>query len=401
MNTNLASDDAVTWTRKALANLFDLDFLARHISAQARFTNALQAQQRLLRAIESIRPPADMSIHAPAWRRYNVLNLIYVQGLPQAEVAAQLNLSVRQLRRELAKGVRVIAALLFTEEWSQLAQPAVPAAPWHAPVPPKDYLRCEELLRRSLALLEPLLERQDLTVNVAITDGLPALYGDPMVIRQLIISALTWLLSDIQGTTLRIELVAEDDALMLKLERPSSADATEQLNTVRSLAEMAGVRVELQPADARLRLTLRLNTSSKRCVLMIDDDPDAIRLVGRYLEGSAEFDLVSATSVDEALRVVTSLQPACILLDVMLPQRDGWELLTLLRAHPETARIPIIISSVLHQDELACALGATAVLPKPFTAEELLTTLRATSSPARPLARRAEVALATQSAAKQ
>ncbi|MCS6846883.1 MAG: response regulator [Anaerolineae bacterium] len=384
MGTHPASDDAVIWTRKALANLFDLDFLARHIGARTQFTHALQAQQRLLRAIESIRPPASMSIHSPAWRRYNVLNLIYVQGLSQAEVAAQLNLGVRQLRRELAKGVRAIAALLFTEE---VSQPPVSPAPERAPAQAKDYLRCEELLRRSLALLEPLLERQDLTVNVAISDGLPTLYGDPMVIRQLIISALTWLLSDVRGAVLHITLGAEGDELVLRLERPSSASAVERLNAVRSLADMAGVRVELQQADAQLRLTLRLDASSKRCVLMIDDNPDAIQLVRRYLDGSAEFDLVSATSADEALRVVAALQPACILLDVMLPQRDGWELLTLFRAHPETARIPIVISSVLRQDELARALGATAILPKPFTAEELLATLRATSLPARLLVR--------------
>lgn len=383
MGTHPASDDAVIWTRKALANLFDLDFLARHIGAQTRFTDAVQVQQHLLRLIESIRPPASMSIHSPAWRRYNVLNLIYVQGLSQAEVAAQLNFGVRQLRRELAKGVRAIAALLFAEGASQPANPAVVSpAPGRTPAQSKDYLRCEELLRRSLALLEPLLESQDLMVNVAIADDLPTLYGDPMVTRQLIISAVTWLLSDVRGATLRITLGVAEDELVLRLERPSSASAIERLHTVRSLADMAGVRVELQQADAQLHLTLRLDALSKRCVLMIDDNPDAIQLVKRYLDGSAEFDLVSATGADEALRVVTALQPACILLDVMLPQRDGWELLTLFRTHPETARIPIIISSVLRQDELARALGATAVLPKPFTTEELLATLRAASLPA-------------------
>lgn len=395
MGTNPASDDAVIWTRKALANLFDLDYLARHIGTQARFTHALQVQQSLLRAIESIRPPASTSIRSPAWRRYNVLNLTYVQGLSQAEVAAQLNLGVRQLRRELARGVRAIAALLFTD----VPHPVDSPLHEHAPAQARDYLRCEELLRRSLALLEPVLERQDLTVNVVIADRLPALYGDPMVIRQLVISALAWLMSDVQGTALHIELDVEEDALVLRLERPLSTSAAERLNAVQNLAEMAGARVELQQVDAQLRLLLRLNASRKRCVLMIDDNPDAIRLVERYLEGSTEFDLVSAASADEALRLVTSLQPACILLDVMLPQRDGWELLTLLRAHPETARVPVVISSVLRQDELARALGATAVLPKPFTAEALLAILRATSLPAQSLVRRGEAAPVMRSAA--
>ncbi len=55
----------------------------------------------------------------------------------------------------------------------------------------------------------------------------------------------------------------------------------------------------------------------------------------------------------------------------MMPERDGWEVLTLLKSHPETARIPVIISSVLNQPDLGAALGAALMLPKPFTTEQL------------------------------
>jgi CheY-like chemotaxis protein len=71
-------------------------------------------------------------------------------------------------------------------------------------------------------------------------------------------------------------------------------------------------------------------------------------------------------------------------LDLMMPDRDGWELLSLLKTHPETAAIPVVVSSVLRQEELARALGAAAVLTKPFTPAQLLDTLRAAILSGRP-----------------
>ncbi len=395
-------DGAVVWTRRALVNLFDLDFLSTHIAdtaARGRFTSALQAQQSLLDAIESIRPPASVSVRAPAWRQYHVLNLSYVQGLSQAEVSAQLNLGVRQLRRELAKAVRAVAALLFAGEPFNSELKTTPAespastAALHAHEHghndagehghERDYLHAEELLRTSLALLDPLLQRQDVSINVMMASHLPAFRGDAMVARQLIISAVTWMLHDVTAQTLLIELKLEHGYLVLRFHRPDSNDDAGQLSIVQRLASLAEAQTTLDSTGEAVTLTLRLAASDRRAVLIIDDNPDAIQLVQRMLQDSDEFYLVSATRPEEALRLAATVQPACILLDVMMPQRDGWELLTLFKTYPETSNIPIVISSVLQQEELAFALGAVAVLPKPFTAEQLLAEVRRATGLAR------------------
>lgn len=67
--------------------------------------------------------------------------------------------------------------------------------------------------------------------------------------------------------------------------------------------------------------------------------------------------------------------PQAIVLDVMMPQVDGWEVLARLRQHPGTARIPVIICSVLADADLAAALGAMAVVPKPVTRQAFLSAL--------------------------
>jgi CheY-like chemotaxis protein len=66
----------------------------------------------------------------------------------------------------------------------------------------------------------------------------------------------------------------------------------------------------------------------------------------------------------------------------MMPRVDGWELLARLRQHPITAEIPVIICSVLADEELAHSLGATAVVRKPVTKQAFLTALDRAIGPA-------------------
>ena len=64
-----------------------------------------------------------------------------------------------------------------------------------------------------------------------------------------------------------------------------------------------------------------------------------------------------------------------ILLDIMMPQRDGWTLLGQLREHPDTHAIPVIVCSILPQEQLALVLGAAAFLRKPVSRADLLRAL--------------------------
>jgi CheY-like chemotaxis protein len=62
-------------------------------------------------------------------------------------------------------------------------------------------------------------------------------------------------------------------------------------------------------------------------------------------------------------------------LDVLLPDTDGWELLTYLHEHPATRALPILVASVVHGEELALALGATAYLSKPVRRQQFIQAL--------------------------
>jgi CheY-like chemotaxis protein len=84
----------------------------------------------------------------------------------------------------------------------------------------------------------------------------------------------------------------------------------------------------------------------------------------------------TATRATAGLELAEQLVPDAIILDVMMPDMDGWELLQRLRSLPSTSAIPVIICSVFSDPELAFSLGASAVLSKPVKQADILETLR-------------------------
>jgi len=77
----------------------------------------------------------------------------------------------------------------------------------------------------------------------------------------------------------------------------------------------------------------------------------------------------------QALSMAQELKPQIIVLDVMMPGVDGWRVLAELRQHPQTGRIPIIVCSILPQEDVALSLGASGFARKPISQERFLSAL--------------------------
>ena len=106
-------------------------------------------------------------------------------------------------------------------------------------------------------------------------------------------------------------------------------------------------------------------------VLVIDDNADWLELVERYASGS-RYRIVGIREPAAAPGLVEKLQPALILLDVMMQNVDGWQVLTELLQKPGTSHIPIILCTILPLEEMAISLGATAFLQKPVSQQQFL-----------------------------
>jgi signal transduction histidine kinase/CheY-like chemotaxis protein/putative methionine-R-sulfoxide reductase with GAF domain len=116
-------------------------------------------------------------------------------------------------------------------------------------------------------------------------------------------------------------------------------------------------------------------------VVVVEDDRRSFDLLRVYLE-EAGARVVSARDGKEGLDTVRRLNPAGVVLDILLPGVDGWEVLAQLKADPGTAAIPVIVVSMLDERGRGFALGAAEYLVKPVGKEQLLAALyRAAAMP--------------------
>lgn len=115
--------------------------------------------------------------------------------------------------------------------------------------------------------------------------------------------------------------------------------------------------------------------SRKKKILFIEDEPDQIMMISLRLRKSG-FYVVAARNGEEGLAKAVKNKPDLILLDIIMPDVDGFEVCRRLRHHPVTKKIPIIATTAAGVDDLereCLAVGANDCLRKPYDSEDLLT----------------------------
>jgi signal transduction histidine kinase/ActR/RegA family two-component response regulator len=110
-------------------------------------------------------------------------------------------------------------------------------------------------------------------------------------------------------------------------------------------------------------------------VLVVDDEPVAREII-RLCLTHAGFDVVEAEDGEQALAAARRLRPQAITLDILMPGREGWQVLAALRENPTTRDIPVIVVSIAEEGVLAESLGAQAYLAKPIDRELLSAIVR-------------------------
>ena len=114
-------------------------------------------------------------------------------------------------------------------------------------------------------------------------------------------------------------------------------------------------------------------------ILIVDDDRQIVRLLRAYLEKDG-FRVLAAYDGATALQLVRSERPDLMLLDLMLPDRDGWELTRLVRGDPSLAATPIIMLTARVDDQdkiVGLEMGADDYVTKPFNPREIMARVRA------------------------
>ncbi|MDA8218432.1 MAG: response regulator [Dehalococcoidales bacterium] len=410
---DLASADFAEVVRDALLHLYDTTYLRTHrlsrlLARRADGTAGLEGKelfQVLLQAVEALRPPPGTRTDSPAWRKYRLLELRYLDALSAQSVMRELAVSKTQYHRDHGMALAAVAATLQERYQASLDNDAATgqAVPEGANALAEaeqvalhsapEFLDASSTVAELLALFRPVCAENHTTLTVSIKRHLPRIHVDRSTFRQVVLGLLNSALERCDGGTLKVGVARQGPAVELSLaasggqnadgSHPTEAAGHTEIEVIRHLVGIAGGTLRVSPPSAGDCWSAEVTFPAARrpLVLVVDNHPDFLGLIARYL-GESNWDVLGATNVAEARGLVLECKPNVILLDVMMPREDGWDLLMALKQQRGTKDIPVIICSVLREPQVARALGAADYLPKPISQEALAAALARWQPPA-------------------
>lgn len=374
-------DPFLKQVKQALEHMLDLRYLQHHPLVQEFGFNrecsseiaGQRLRQELAAAIETLIPEKRVSFHSPHARTYHLIRLHYVQGMTVDEAAHELGISSRQAYRDLRRGEESIAVVLwarrstsYTQEPDAAQISTIQAEMAHLKTRPRP-ADMRWLLQRAQEAVARIASERDVCLQVDVPRERVIVSADPVLARQVLVSLLSYAIQQAQPGPLHLVLTAGDEgtSLSVRYDVEAGAISTRAVNPmVMQLADRLGWTVGQEDRERSTRAVALHIATHGPTVLVVDDNEGLVKLLRRYLTDQA-CRVVAATDGQEGLRLAQELVPDAIVLDVMMPEMDGWELLQRLRNHPRTAGVPVIICSVINDPGLAYSLGASLVLHKP------------------------------------
>ena len=380
----------ISQVHNALSHLFDMAHLQRHPLTELLVgpevsdpkLRAQALREAILQAIADLRPPPHESPHDAAYRPYAILRQKYAEGFSNEVIQDRLAISRRQFFREQHRACEAVAELLWQRRLegdaaggaaeralgAELAELGVQAQAFDL----------RQTVQQAIAAVRSLADSRAVALSMA-GDQAPRAFADETITRQIVVGLLSALVQLSPRSYLEVCVKAQDRSVALSVTglRPglSLIAAGERLSLPMRLAAQVGGQVEVGDEGGELRVCLRLPSAREEHVVVIDDNPKALRLFRRYLEPH-RFRLTLVQESRGALEQIRELRPDAVLLDVMMREVDGWQILQSLKTDPGTRDIPVIVCSVLNEAELAHILGADAYLRKPVSQSELVLALR-------------------------
>lgn len=394
--SGISKPDFAEQIRQALQNLHDFAVLQKlPITGLLNAPNGTLDQgvrklrAEILDAIEQLNPPGNMPSRAKERRPYALLYGHYVQGMTTAELAEELAISIRQLRREHARAVEAVLDLLWEKLVGQLETKAGERSLFlETALDDATESETEQLIRQAqvedialvdlvngiFSTLAPVAATRQVILLNRLSENLPLVRANRVVLRQGLMGVLSAALQHLAAGEISVESANTTGVRLWIVARGEfqAADSTKiGLDVSRKLIASLGGQVEIEDGLARWKAEIILPMAEKLPILVMDDNAGLIELYRRYLAGRG-YRVLEAHSAEEAIAIAQKYSLKLVILDVMMPEQDGWEVLQRLRAAEAAKTIPIMICSVLDEQEIAYTLGASDYLHKPVTQDALL-----------------------------
>lgn len=410
---NLSFELFTKWVHDALNRLYDSAYLQSHPlgelltgSESSQYQRSQEVRRVLLKSIRALRPEIGTPAQSPDWRAYRILELRYIEGLSPVEAMQQLACGRSQFFRDQARMLELLISRLW-EEWqprlklnleAEEAEQALQVGADLSLLSSREELARSEIERMTaqatwetlnlgqlLGELRPLIETLGLSKGCQLefpeVGELFIAGADRVFVRQVILNLLTYAFDHIQASQLRISPLVHAQQTGLKIEvlaRYMDGSSLRQglgLELCREFMQVMQGSLLIEQNEQEWQAQLLWPVASQSTMLLIDDNEGFADLFRRYLSGHP-WQLLYSPDGASARAILSEQRPTLIVLDVMLPKEDGWEILISLKNDPATRSIPVVICSVLNEQHTARALGAHAYLSKPVTQRALLDLLQ-------------------------
>ncbi|MCB0210001.1 MAG: response regulator [Anaerolineae bacterium] len=353
-------------------------------------------RQTMIQTIQSLKSaPMDTSVSLRHQRFCELLIYRYIQGLTQEETADRLGITPRHVRRQQQKATYVLARYFWekregksfssVEMEKPTDQPETEAVAWRSQVreelaalqqsAPGQVVEVATALQSVLKIGEVLASKHSITLQLEPVKPTMTVAMHATVFRQVVITALEKLVRSIEAGHIILTVSGDRHNVYLTITgTPAAVKQPPDSQLIREILSINGGSIEAYLDKDHVGFRIALPTADEVTVLVIDDNDDLVHFYQRYTTGT-RYSIVHLAEGKDVLDKIDDITPDIIVLDVMLPDTDGWELLTDLQQCPTTQTLPIIVCSVVRRAELALSLGATLYLAKPVRRREFIEAL--------------------------
>ncbi len=392
--------------RDVLANIHDLAVLEKHPLNQflpsegQPATRAENLRNFIRKGITALRPAEPVvNLEALEWRYYLILHLRYEEGVDIAEIQHDLSLGERQIRRLHSRALSTLENVLWdklslsdADLWQPSEKEPIATEPFNTNFPVLiEPLALDRTVQEIAEMCLPRIHSRGGEMDIHISPDLPMVQVDRVILRQILLDLFNRVLQVWDHGDITIKMEENEEVVLLEVQAYGSSTTfkqnyakepegplqywIERLNAnltwdLDKLPDTSGK----EGALLRFRYRLELPRANQATIYVVDDHEPAIRIIKRYLS-QLNVQVVGVTDQTQVMSMVKSALPQAVLLDVMMPAMDGWEILQKLKSDPETAQVVVIICSVWDQPELAYSLGANGFLKKPINQAELINEL--------------------------
>lgn len=427
-------DDFQDLVRDALLHMHDVAYLQTHPLAwlvggaePSATVRGKLLYRAIMEALEQTRPALGTAADSRAWRAYRILELRYVDGREASDVMQQVALSKNQYHRDHNRALRAVTSILWDrwrldERWkSTQAAGSTPAELVRVEVECLEQSRQRggpgriapaEVLLGVAELLRPLCLQRGVSLRIDAPSQLPPISGDRVALRQALLTVLARAVNATANGLVVVDASGKSGGVEVRVTlataeaphggpvhfaRRASAPGAHHLagegcrgetaagqpdrllgvEESRPFVDQLGGSVVCRRLPEEIEcweVVFGFPAADRPRLLVVDNSTDFIRLVERYLAGEG-WEVVGAPDVDTAYSLVEQERVNAVLLDVVIPERDGWELLLALKANSATKHLPVIVCSVLGEPEVAVSLGAAGYLRKPLDKPTLVKAL--------------------------